>query len=929
VSESFVTLLLTDIEGSTRLWETEADVMTQTLVLHDTICDDVVRRHGGRIIKPRGEGDSLFAVFDVVASALEAAVAIQVALADQRWPTTVPIRIRMAVHVGPADFRDGDYYGPMVNRAARLRAAGHGGQVLVSEDVHASVSGRAPSGAFFTDLGVHRLKDLLRPERIWQLTVGPTGQDFPRISSLDDRSHNLPIEPSTFVGREEDVAEVCERVREHRLVTLIGPGGVGKTRLAVRVGAETIDAFPDGVWLTELATLSDASLVGHHVAAVLGLREQQGRPMVDTIADHLRRKRALLILDNCEHVVDAAAQLVHAVLCECSELKVLTTSREALHVDGEVVVALAPLELPDGRGSLSESERLFCDRARLVDRTFVHRDDNASAIAQICQRVEGLPLAIELAASRVRMMRPAEIAERLGDRLKLLAGGPRTRDARQQSLAATISWSYDLLTERERVLFERISVLPGGCIIPVAEAIGRGLESPDVLDVLGSLVDKSLVQADTSDDLTRYRMFEAIREYAMTALRSRGGEDAVYAAWADWFIELVADPADRLPRLGSGMDLHSVLESEIDNLRAVFPRLDGDRAIGVAMGLSDFFESRGSIKELRAIISDALERNDVRDERRVRVLCSASRLARFQLEIDEARRLSSEARTLAESLDDIECRALTLDEAGSTEFFAGGHDEAIALFEQVLELPVTPVHISSRLHLADVFARAGRHDEAVHLLEDVLAETESPVLRAQAQFQLAHVCVSEKDTQRALSLLVPCVEVLRTQGSRRMFGLALHLLCTCEIFEGDVEAAERSALESLSVSLAAADDRAVGDALSILAAICVATGRIDEARERIAELVSAVRSGNAMLDRAFLMVWCVAALAAVGRYDDSALLWAATGATILPDDPRFRSDGIFREEMIERVGEERLDALLRLGQTKSVEEILGFAPPSA
>jgi len=473
-----VTFMMTDVEGSTRLWEAHPGIMADVLARHDALAAAAIAENRGFLIKSRGEGDSLFAVFARATDAVAAALAFQQALTRELWPAETPLRVRVALHTGEADLREGDYYGRAVNRCARLRAAAHGGQVLLTAATQEVVQDTLPRGAGLKSLGEHRLRDLDRPEPVYQLLHPSLPAEFDEIRSAEYLPTNLPLQLTSFVGREKEMADLDELLRSSRLLTVTGAGGVGKTRLALQVAAEMVEQFQDGVWLVELGPLSDSALVPQALAAALKVREEPGRTLVQTLTDHLKPRSVLLVLDNCEHLLDACARISDTILRSCPRVKILATSREGLGIAGEMSFRIPSLSMPDPlqhrtAQSLSgfESVLLFLDRARAAQPSFALTDQNAPAVAQICSRLDGIPLAIELAAARVKAMSVDQISARLDDRFRLLTGGSRTALPRQQTLRATIDWSYDLLSEKEKVLLRRLSVFAGGWTLEAAEKV--------------------------------------------------------------------------------------------------------------------------------------------------------------------------------------------------------------------------------------------------------------------------------------------------------------------------------------------------------------------------------------------------------------------------------------------------------------------------
>ncbi len=471
-----VTFLFTDIEGSTRLWEQFPEAMQTALTRHDVLLRGIVESHGGGVIKSTGDG--LHAVFNRATEGLAATLACQQALAGEVWTgLPSPLRVRMGLHTGESELRDDDYFGSTLNRAARLMSIAAGGQALLSSATTELVLDQLPQGVVLQDLGEHRLKDLTRPEHVFQLSSPGLPTDFPPLRSLNTLPNNLPVQLTSFIGREDEMAEAKRLLATTRLLTLTGPGGTGKTRLSLQVAADVLDVFPDGAWLAELAPLSDPVLVSQTVASVLGVREQPGRPLVDTLIDYLRAKSLLLILDNCEHLIEACDQLVTSLLSACPRLKILPSSREALGIAGETTYRVPSLSLPDARHSTPEAlmqceaVHLFVERAQAVQPRFALTSRNLNATIQICRRLDGIPLALELAAARLRLFTVEQIAARLDDRFRLLTGGSRSALPRHQTLEALIDWSYDLLPEPEREALRRLSVFAGGWTFDAAEAI--------------------------------------------------------------------------------------------------------------------------------------------------------------------------------------------------------------------------------------------------------------------------------------------------------------------------------------------------------------------------------------------------------------------------------------------------------------------------
>ncbi len=565
--------LFTDIEGSTFRWEAYPDAMKGAVRRHDALVRKSIERHGGVVFKT--VGDAFCAAFRAVPDAAAAALDAQNALAAEDWGDVDGVRVRMAIHAGEADERDGDYFGPSLNRVARLLAIGHGGQILLSSPAGHLVETALPKGAFLRDLGDHGLRDIAAPERVYQLI----GTDLVEISiplrSIGVVPHNLPSQLTTFVGRSVELDEIQRELETTRLLTLVGAGGVGKTRLGVHVGAAILDRFTDGVWLVELAGVREADLVGAEFAAVLRAPVPPGKTVVETVAAALTYKNLLLIVDNCEHVVDSAAALVGAILQRAQHVRIIATSRQPLRIPGEFVHRVASLGVPPAGQLRADDARtydalaLFVERARTATGSFTLTDENAPLVADVCRSLDGIPLAIELAAPKLTVLSLRQLADRLTERLRLLAGGNRTALGRQQTLRALIDWSYDLLHEREQALFRLLAPFAGGWTLEAAEAVcgGAGVDRADVLELLASLVEKSLVVAETSEDIPRYHFLESIREYALERLATSGEERVAQERHARYQAAYVRDQ-ERLSIAMEDAAWQTRMLAELDNVRS-------------------------------------------------------------------------------------------------------------------------------------------------------------------------------------------------------------------------------------------------------------------------------------------------------------------------------------------------------------------------
>jgi predicted ATPase/class 3 adenylate cyclase len=620
-SAGTITFLFTDVEGSTRLWEQFPDGMKGALERHDTILRAAIDASGGRIVKTTGDG--MMAVFERAADAATAGLTAQRALATEPW-SSVALRVRMGLHAGQAEQRGGDFFGPTVNRTARTMAAGHGGQVLLSDSAAALASDHLPEGASLRDLGEHRLRDLGRAEHVFQLLHPDLESSFPPLAALPRDGGNLPQRSAPFVGRQDELDEILTRLEDPavRLLTLTGPGGTGKTTLAVRAAEHVGPGFRDGVAFVDLSSARQIDAVAIAVARAVGVGDVGDRSLQDELVNVLRSRRMLLVLDNFEQVTEAA-DMVGLWLRDCAELKLLVTSREALHVRAEHVYRVPPLGLPPAslkkpsalRLEQFEAIQLFVDRARAVQSDFRLTDDNAAAVAEICRRLDGLPLAIELAAARLRLFSPEALRDRLGDRLGLLRSGPRDLPERQQALRATIDWSYDLLDASERRLFELLSVFHDASVAAVEtvalEAIGTDGDASDLLDRLTGLIEKSLVrQIEAANGEPRVGMLETIRAYAAERLdQCDDGGASARRAHALFYAELAS--AGRRELLGNHRETALTnMANEVENLRIAWrhwvAESDLEQLDKLASSLLILYDARGWYIDTVALTTDLL-----------------------------------------------------------------------------------------------------------------------------------------------------------------------------------------------------------------------------------------------------------------------------------------------------------------------------------
>ncbi len=614
-----VTFLFTDIEGSTRLLHHLGNRYIDVLAEYRRLLHAATQAAGGQ--EAGTPGDACVIVFPRATDAVMAAVAAQRAIHGFPWPEGTAVRVRMGLHTGEPLTAGDEYVGMDVHRAARICAAGHGGQIVLSDATHALVVEHLPQDVTLRSLGKHRLKDLTSLQLLFDIVAPGLPAEFPPLRTLDSLPNNLPRQLTSFIGREREIAEVRRLLATARAVTLTGSGGCGKTRLALQVAADLVEEFTDGVWLVELAALSDPSLVLQSAATVLSVSEQPARSLAETLVDVLRSKSLLLVLDNCEHLVDACARFTEMMLRACPGLRILATSREALNIAGEATFRVPSLSLPERERALSlehlvqyEAVRLFADRAGLARPGFAIAQRNASPVVQLCRRLDGIPLAIELAAARMKVLSVEQIAARLDDRFHLLTGGARTALPHHQTLRTAMDWSYDLLEEGERALLRRLSVFAGGWTLEAAEVVcaGDGVQRPEVLDLLARIADKSLIIVEEREDGTRYRQLETVRQYFRERLLASGEAPVVRGRHRDWFLDL-AERAQPEFRGAEQAAWFNRLEAEHDNLRTALEysmeRGEVEAALRLASAVARFWFVRGYSAEGRGWLEAALNRS--------------------------------------------------------------------------------------------------------------------------------------------------------------------------------------------------------------------------------------------------------------------------------------------------------------------------------
>ena len=813
-----MTLLFTDIEGSTQLWESHPEEMRVALERHDALLREEIESAGGYVFKT--VGDAFCATFSTSHEALDAVVALQRAMRVESWPAPLALRVRAGIHTGVCSERDGDYFGPTVNRAARLVATAHGGQSVMSAAAAENASDGLPDAVTLHDLGEHRLKDLARPERIFQLDIDGLTADFPPLRSLSSSllQHNLPIEASTFIGREQELEELRGLLGSSRLVTLVGVGGAGKTRLALHVAAELLDGTGDGVWLVDLAPLADANLLVPTIANVLGMREDPARPPLEMLVEVIGARRLLLILDNCEHMVDRVAGVASTLLASCPNVELVATSREPLAISGEQVYRVPPLGVPGERVSDldtladSESVRLFMDRAGRQKPDLLLDATNATTIARICRRLDGLPLAIELAAVRLSSLSPSDLDVRLDERFAVLRSTARDVLPRQRTLEALIDWSWELLSAPERSVLTRLSVFSGSFDLLAAEAVNEagGLERSEVYDRLASLVDKSLVQLDDTDGTTRYRLLETVREYSAVKLLEAGATEATASLHRDHYLDLAEAASPHCSQRDARIWLDR-LDDDNDNLRAAMATCLHDRdttpGLRLSVALRRFWSLRGYSHEGIEATTALLEGSSAEEPTRLRAMAlNAAAYLTFSVgDYAAVERRAGEAIAIARSLDDQEtvCEALwNLTWAsrckGAPRAALSFLEEAFALAQPLGNLDLHAgllfLRASVLRDLGDAEGERSDNEESLRLFRQVgdLARV------AEIEANLADSAIARRALTTALAHLAEALTLSRDLGDHETVIRSTLSLGLVEYLDGDPLRARTLFLEALA-----------------------------------------------------------------------------------------------------------------------------------
>ncbi len=849
-----ITFLFTDIEGSTKLAQDYPETLQSALAIHHSIMRKAIESNNGFVFEIIG--DAFCSAFEKAEDAVKAAVDAQINLASEKWKEAV-IKVRIGIHTGAAEWNGNGYMGYItLARSARVMSCGNGEQIIISgstyelcKDKFDSVKDKSIS---FRDLGERRMKDVIQPIRLYQIISHGLREDFQPLKTLDARPNNLPVQLTSFIGREAEMKEVRKLLSKTRLLTILGFGGGGKTRLAMHTGAEMIDEFSNGVWVTELAQVTDPAFIHLAILNSLGVKEEQGRSAEETLLNYLRDKELLLILDNCEHLISDSAVLVELLLVSCPKLKVITTSREALNCSGEQTFSLPSLSCPDisadntpEKLSQYESVRLFIERALSVNNNFRVTNDNAPALAEICSRLDGIPLAIELAAARTKVLSVDKIYARLDDRFNLLSGGKRTAMPRQQTLKALIDWSYDLLSEKERILWSRLSVFNGGWTMETAEEIcsDEQITAGEILDLLSQLTEKSIIFYDNENE--RYRILETIKQYGISKLTEAGAEDAIYSKHFDYFKTLSNYDISL-----SGPDLQdrlNILETEHNNLISAIEwsvkKREMEKAALLAIGLYNFWNLRGHYSAANRILESLIENADgISNNSKALLYQNAGQMNKALGNYKKAKRYFDLSLGLFRELNNKKNISICLHGLANLEAVIGNYEQAKILFTETLGISRETGHLSGIAfalnNLGNIELIRENFEKAEILLKESLEyHRKSGDLHnvSYSLDSLGNLMTDIGNFEQANDYLEECLAISRSFGDKSGIAFALNNLGSIAIKSGETEKARIYYEESLIIRRMLDDKNGIAYTLNNLGNMAFYQAEYDHAQNFLIE----------------------------------------------------------------------------------------------
>ncbi|MDQ3022248.1 MAG: tetratricopeptide repeat protein [Bacteroidota bacterium] len=854
-----VTFLFTDIEGSTKLAQDFHDLHIGLFKKHNEILYKAVESNNGFVFKTIG--DSICCAFENASDAVRAAYDAQMMVNFEKWNEAV-IKVRMGIHSGEAEWNENDYVGYMtLSRTQIIMSAAYGEQILISNNAYELAKEKIPSEISFRDLGERRLKDLIHPTRIYQIISAELPSDFPPLKTLDASPNNLPVQLTSFIGREEEMMQVKKLIKQTHLLTLTGSGGSGKTRLALQVAAGVIDDFANGVWFVHLASIFDPALLPQAIMKVFGLKEEPKRSLEDTLCDYLKDKEILIILDNCEHLIEQCAKLTEKLLCTSPKLKIIATSREALRCSGEQTYRVLSLDTPNPKDKISpeklsqyEAVRLFIERAMSVDSTFHVNNNNAHALAHICYQLDGIPLAIELAAARTKVLSVEKICERLNDRFNLLIGGKRTALPRQQTLKALVDWSYDLLTEKEKILWRRLTVFAGGWTIEAAEEVcfDEKIKKEDVLELLNQLTEKSIIIFEREKE--RYRVLETLKQYGEEKLREANEEEEILSKHLHYFVE-ISETAE--PKLnGSEIQIWlEKLEADHINLRSAieWSIRDGNKEEGsrLAEALGYFWIIRGHYSTGRRLLESILDKaQGVSRNLLAKLLNRLGSIVMNLGEYEQAQKYYEESLSLRREMEDKRGIAVSLNSLGGVAFHQGNYEQAQRLYEESLALSREVGEergIATSLNgLGIVALDRGNYEQAQKFYEESLTisfkrEGKRGITDSVPLNNLGDIAYNWGNYEQAQKLYEEGLALSWEIGEKGGIAHSLNNLGNVALDKGDYEQAQKLYEESLALTREMGEKRGIAHSLNNLGNVALDKGNYEQAEKFFEEGLALTR----------------------------------------------------------------------------------------
>lgn len=950
IPDGEVTFLFTDIEGSTRLAQRYPDSYTSILERHNEILSEAATTYNGFVFKTMG--DAYCISFDDPGDAINAAVQCQRNIETEEWACE-NVRVRMGLHKGEATWSGNDYAGYLtLSKVQRIMSSAHGGQIILSEKVIDNVKERFNNGLTFKFLGERRLKDLVKPEKIYQLTAPGIQEEFPPLKTLDERGSNLPLQPTRFIGRKKELKNIRELMQETRLLTLLGSGGTGKTRLSIETGKNFIDEFPGGVWFAELAQLTDPSLVVRQISSVFKISTDE----INELIDFLKEKELLLILDNCEHLLHECARVCEKLLHSCAGLKILTTSRTALQIYGELTYMVSALELPDLKNidiaAIMENEavKLFNDRALMVKNDFKITDENVREITELCHKLDGIPLAIELAAARIRVLSPGHLLEKISDRFRILKSGNRAGLPKHQTLRAMIDWSYELLSEDEKLLFERLSVFSGGWTLEAAEEIcsDERLDSFEVLDLLGNLVQKSLVISGHHSGRTRFRMLETIKEYSLYKFNKRNAsgsaeESSIHERFYDHYYKL--SKTKLVSESSATIQSFKDISAEFDNIRAAINHAlvtDPERALRLANEMGECWEFNGNLSEglsvYRKVFSSDIEFDR---EQNITGMVNAGFYASQFGEFDESIGYLSKAEALSIEHGDMILLSLVYNNLGNYYFLTDEYALSKEYHEKALKIGIEEKHIPteglSLVNLGAVSNFFGEHEEASKQYArglEIFRSLNDRLSTARCLIQLAATAPNDEEGfKRAKELYEESIPILKECGDHIPISIALLSMGNLEQAQKKYDEAEELFRESLSLSMDYGYVNTIIHAQIKIAEIELLRGNTKEAASL---LTDALRRCNSESDKYKISLASKAVAIYyfdTGRNEKAAYMFGIT-KNINKDIGYKKNKGIYNEietrisKLKEKIGIEKFETHFNRGMNlesdEAIREVMAF-----